>query len=231
MSICILDEENGCCGSATLSSRLLFTERAQQSPNLAVQTRGLLRRGINQLRPTLGIVVELGLTQKIGGLQDGLKRIAEVMRQSAHLSNLIPMMVARCGALKCGSFRFRPFASGICCSCSRLARHYVPDFIVRLGWFDTPRTTCRIEVAVSSIKAAFAAPRSITCRSGGIGRRAWFRSMYPQGCGGSSPFFGTIESVNAGYYALAPWHFLYFLPEPQGQRSLRPIFAPLRTTR
>src|SRR4051812_47860300 len=30
-----------------------------------------------------------------------------------------------------------------------------------------------------------------SCRSGGIGRRAWFRSMYPQGCGGSSPFFGT----------------------------------------
>ena len=30
-----------------------------------------------------------------------------------------------------------------------------------------------------------------TRRSGGIGRRAWFRSMYPQGCGGSSPFFGT----------------------------------------
>ncbi len=30
-----------------------------------------------------------------------------------------------------------------------------------------------------------------SCRSGGIGRRAWFRSMYSQGCGGSSPFFGT----------------------------------------
>ena len=29
------------------------------------------------------------------------------------------------------------------------------------------------------------------CRSGGIGRRAWFRSMYSQGCGGSSPLFGT----------------------------------------
>ena len=29
------------------------------------------------------------------------------------------------------------------------------------------------------------------CRSGGIGRRAWFRSTYSQGCGGSSPFFGT----------------------------------------
>jgi hypothetical protein len=33
--------------------------------------------------------------------------------------------------------------------------------------------------------------RLIQCRSGGIGRRAWFRSMYSQGCGGSSPFFGT----------------------------------------
>src|SRR4051795_6548116 len=32
---------------------------------------------------------------------------------------------------------------------------------------------------------------SISGRSGGIGRRAWFRSMYSQGCGGSSPFFGT----------------------------------------
>jgi hypothetical protein len=32
------------------------------------------------------------------------------------------------------------------------------------------------------------------CRSGGIGRRAWFRSMYSQGCGGSSPLFGTRRS-------------------------------------
>ena len=31
----------------------------------------------------------------------------------------------------------------------------------------------------------------VPCRSGGIGRRAWFRSTYSQGCGGSSPFFGT----------------------------------------
>ena len=30
-------------------------------------------------------------------------------------------------------------------------------------------------------------------------------------------------------HALAPWHFLYFLPEPQGQGSLRPTFAPART--
>src|SRR5579884_1264639 len=34
------------------------------------------------------------------------------------------------------------------------------------------------------------------CRSGGIGRRAWFRSMYPQGCGGSSPFFGTNSAIS-----------------------------------
>src|SRR6476469_822281 len=51
----------------------------------------------------------------------------------------------------------------------------------------------RIDIAVSSFKAVPAATLVVTCRSGGIGRRAWFRSMYPQGCGGSSPFFGTNE--------------------------------------
>src|SRR5262249_46505406 len=30
-------------------------------------------------------------------------------------------------------------------------------------------------------------------------------------------------------HALMPWHFLYFLPEPHGQGSLRPTFAPVRT--
>ena len=28
-------------------------------------------------------------------------------------------------------------------------------------------------------------------------------------------------------YVVAPWHFLYFLPEPQGQSSLRPTFSPV----
>src|SRR5437016_6154071 len=31
------------------------------------------------------------------------------------------------------------------------------------------------------------------CGYGGIGRRAWFRSMYSQGCGGSSPLIRTID--------------------------------------
>src|SRR6266852_5376719 len=30
-------------------------------------------------------------------------------------------------------------------------------------------------------------------------------------------------------HTLAPWHFLYFLPEPHGQGSLRPTLAPART--
>src|ERR1035438_4370368 len=40
-----------------------------------------------------------------------------------------------------------------------------------------------------------------TRRSGGIGRRAWFRSMYPQGCGGSSPLIRTKlqEVIEAEY--------------------------------
>ena len=45
-------------------------------------------------------------------------------------------------------------------------------------------------------------------RSGGIGRRAWFRSMYPQGCGGSSPFFGTRNRrKNSGH----PEFFLFLI--------------------
>src|SRR5438105_14165221 len=36
-------------------------------------------------------------------------------------------------------------------------------------------------------------------RSGGIGKRAWFRSMYPQGCRGSSPFFGTSSDAFARF--------------------------------
>src|SRR5271167_4446870 len=32
------------------------------------------------------------------------------------------------------------------------------------------------------------------------------------------------------HYEFAPQHFLYFLPLPQGQGSLRPIFSPERTT-
>ena len=46
----------------------------------------------------------------------------------------------------------------------------------------------RLRLAAGSAKLA---ELQGTCRSGGIGRRAWFRSTYSQGCGGSSPFFGT----------------------------------------
>src|SRR5438105_2078169 len=32
------------------------------------------------------------------------------------------------------------------------------------------------------------------------------------------------------HHAAAPWHFLYFLPDPQGHGSLRPTFASCRLT-
>src|SRR5437868_9306350 len=64
--------------------------------------------------------------------------------------------------------------------------------VLVLWVFDTECTVCRIEVCSSRTAPARGATlRKVTRRSGGIGRRAWFRSMYPQGCGGSSPFFGT----------------------------------------
>ena len=65
--------------------------------------------------------------------------------------------------------------------------------VLVLWVFDSECTVCRIEVCSSRTAPARGATlRKVTRRSGGIGRRAWFRSMYPQGCGGSSPFFGTM---------------------------------------
>src|SRR6185437_7616410 len=52
--------------------------------------------------------------------------------------------------------------------------------------------------------------RCISSRSGGIGRRAWFRSMYPQGCGGSSPFFGTNHLVATRQTALTVSNLITF---------------------
>jgi hypothetical protein len=42
-----------------------------------------------------------------------------------------------------------------------------------------------------------------TCHRGGIGRRAWFRSMYRQRCGGSSPFDGTKAVVRESWLAVS----------------------------
>src|SRR5271157_6440498 len=41
-----------------------------------------------------------------------------------------------------------------------------------------------------------------------------------------------LQALNrlSGIYEFAPQHFLYFLPLPQGQGSLRPTLAPERTT-
>src|SRR5262249_60512069 len=38
------------------------------------------------------------------------------------------------------------------------------------------------------------------------------------------------DNERGGYHTFAPWHFLYFFPEPQGQGSLRPTFGWLRVT-
>ena len=42
-------------------------------------------------------------------------------------------------------------------------------------------------------------------------------------------FFAPGRAVQLADCA-APWHFLYFLPDPQGQGSLRPTFASFLLT-
>src|ERR1700692_18863 len=61
--------------------------------------------------------------------------------------------------------------------------------------FDTQFQPCKNSCCSLFLQGGPRVALQVTGRSGGIGRRAWFRSMYPQGCGGSSPFFGTIFSV------------------------------------
>src|SRR5262249_18343065 len=64
-----------------------------------------------------------------------------------------------------------------------------PKLCPKLVALTAPQTRYNKEVV--SRRRAGLSSGAFQCRSGGIGRRAWFRSMYPQGCGGSSPFFGT----------------------------------------
>src|SRR6266849_7336959 len=52
----------------------------------------------------------------------------------------------------------------------------------------------------------------------------------PQGCVDSALRYSLDGNFLYGIsHAVAPWHFLYFLPEPHGHGSLRPTFAPART--
>ncbi len=54
---------------------------------------------------------------------------------------------------------------------------------------DTPRLVWDTKSSRSSRVA-----QAVVSRNGGIGRRAWFRSTFSQGSGGSSPLFGTNKS-------------------------------------
>jgi hypothetical protein len=70
----------------------------------------------------------------------------------------------------------------------RITRSFLSSVLsVHSTFFDKLGTVAKIE----TVSAPGFHLGAFQCRSGGIGRRAWFRSMYPQGCGGSSPFFGT----------------------------------------
>src|SRR5215831_6957773 len=40
----------------------------------------------------------------------------------------------------------------------------------------------------------------------------------------------SAEVATPSFHYYAPWHFLYFFPDPHGQGSLRPTFSSPRTT-
>src|SRR6266700_340918 len=102
--------------------------------------------------PALALGIELPVAQKIRGLQNGLKRIAQVMRQHAQMRNVFLHL--------CFSLQFCLWLE------APRARHRIHLFVEISAWMCCARTanraTCltlsfrlvRIEVAVSSFKAA-----------------------------------------------------------------------------
>src|SRR5438105_6977092 len=104
------------------------------------------------MRPALALGLEFSVAQKIRGLQNGLKRIAQVMFQHAQIRNVFLHL--------CFSLQFCFWLE------AALARHRIHLFVEISAWMCCARTanraTCltlsfrlvRIEVAVSSFKAA-----------------------------------------------------------------------------
>jgi hypothetical protein len=64
-----------------------LTLRIQNLPDLTIDAGGIPGGGVNRLHPFFIAAVELGGLQKIGGLQDCLQRIAEIVGQAAKVGH------------------------------------------------------------------------------------------------------------------------------------------------
>lgn len=60
---------------------LLSAQRPQRFPDFAIDARGILRGLIDEFDPAAAVGIEFGVTEEIAALQDGLQRIAKVVRQ------------------------------------------------------------------------------------------------------------------------------------------------------
>src|SRR3954452_9275293 len=67
----------------------IFAQCTQVLANFAVDARCILRGDIDQVRPALAGLVEFGLSQQVGSLQNGFERVAQIVRQSAQFCNFI----------------------------------------------------------------------------------------------------------------------------------------------
>ena len=83
-----------------------LTLRIQYFPDLTIDAGGIPGGGINRLHPFFVAAVELGGLQKIGGLQDRLERIAEIVGQGAKVGHGID----RLGGIFHGSLQFEQSA-------------------------------------------------------------------------------------------------------------------------
>src|SRR5258708_3606249 len=65
------------------NSQILLTLRAQQLAQLVIDLYRVLRGLIDQFNPAAQVFGRGGLRNQVGGLHDGFKRIAEIVRESA----------------------------------------------------------------------------------------------------------------------------------------------------
>ena len=87
-------------------------KRTQCLPDFAIDTRGILRRLIDQLDPAAAVGIEFGMSEQIARLQNGFERIAQIVRERPQLQDALGRNIRRCVVV--GAFaarhRFRGFA-------------------------------------------------------------------------------------------------------------------------
>ena len=133
-----------------------------------------------------GGLFQLGHAQQVAGLDDDLERVGEVVREAADFER---ELFGNLGSAGGSGF----FAVSVMGPFGMQARRDVgaESQFAQCTAALRELTARRPVWKTRDSRQLRACARVAVSRNGGIGRRAWFRSTFSQGSGGSSPLFGT----------------------------------------